>query len=254
MQKLIKNTDKKLKNFKTNKDYDNFVDYLKFLSKCESVEDLERHKRIINSEQEIIGISMKNIRKIAQEISRNCMFDYLSMMEMRLKGNCFYEETLIEGLVIAKIKDLDLQIKKLRCWVEKIDNWATCDSVVTSLKILKKSKYKQNYFDVFKTMVLSEREFIARFGIVVLLVLYLDIDNIDEIFNIIKSINNNAYYVKMAIAWLISSAFLINETKTYDLLNERVLDRFIQNKAISKCRESFRISKENKEKLKLLKM
>ena len=46
----------------------------------------------------------------------------------------------------------------------------------------------------------------------------------------------------------------INQEKVYDLLKLKCLDKFIQNKAISKCRDSFRISEADKQKLKLLKM
>ena len=47
------------------------------------------------------------------------------------------EETLIQGLVIAEIKDLKLQQKFFEKWVNKIDNWSTCDTVVSTLKGLK---------------------------------------------------------------------------------------------------------------------
>ena len=235
-------------------DYQKFVLYLENLSKDESVDDYERHKKIINSKQKLIGISMKNIRLISKYILKNFEDMFLDIAKTKEAKDAYFEETLIEGIVIANIKDLDRQIEKLKIWANKIDNWSTCDSVVTSLKILKKSSKKDNYFADFVRMCFSEYEFISRFGIVVLMSVYLDENHIDKIYQIISQISNNAYYVKMAIAWLIASGFLVDKQKTYELLKQKKLDKFIQNKAISKCRDSYQVSLEDKENLLLFKM
>lgn len=254
MQKILKDAEKTCKKLKNNQNYSDFIEFLKSLSKNETVEDVERHRKIINSKQNIIGISMKNIRLISNIISKHSQVEFLKIMKNKKAQDCFYEETLIEGLVIAQIEDLNLLVEKLETWVHKIDNWSTCDSVVVSLKNLKQSKDKNLYFQNFKQMCFSEFEFIARFGIIVCMYCYLEQEYIDEIFEIIKSINNRAYYVKMAIAWLISYAYLFDKQKTYNLLQMKILDKFVQNKSISKCRESFRILQEDKEKLKMLKI
>lgn len=235
-------------------DYNGFLSKLKSLSKNETVEDLARHKAILNTKQEVIGISMAHIRTLAKDISKTNRESFLKLAESKLPEYSFYEETLIEGLVIANIKDLDYQVSKLKIWVEKIDNWATCDSVVTTMKLLKKSKNKDKYIDEFIFMAKSPKEFVSRFGVIVLMIDYLDEDHIDRIYGLIKEIKNDAYYVKMAIAWFISYGYLINKEKTIKLLNEKVLDKFIQNKAISKCRDSYRISQEDKDNLLLYRM
>lgn len=235
-------------------DYNEFLIKLKSLSKNETVDDLTRHKAILNTKQEVIGISMANIRNLAKDISKTDETSFLKIAETKVPKYSFYEETLIEGLVIANIKDLDVQVKKLKTWADKIDNWSTCDSVVTTMKLLKKSKDKDNYFNDFVELLKSQKEFVSRFGIIVLMIDYLDNEHIDKIYKLIKEIKNDAYYVKMAIAWFISFGYLVNKEKTLNLLNERCLDKFIQNKAISKCRDSYRIAKEDKENLLLFKM
>lgn len=240
--------------FENSSSYNNFILFLKSLSKHESINDIERHKSIINTSQKIIGISMKNIRYIANHISKNCQFEFLEIVKEKQPENSYYEETLIEGLVITCIKDLNLQIKYLEEWIQKIDNWATCDSVVTSLKILKKSKMKDAFYYKFKSWCFSNNEFISRFGIVSIMSIYLNSETIDEIYNLIQNIHNDAYYVKMALSWLIASGFLIDKQKTCNLLKKKSLDKFIQNKAISKCRDSFRVSNQDKEELFLYRM
>lgn len=254
MGKSAKLQTKLCKTIANQADYDKFVKYLIGLSKNEQIKDLERHRAIINTNQEIISIAMKDIRAVAKQIAKTCQFGFLEIAKDKTPQEAYYEETLIEGLVIAEIEDLDLQFKLFEKWINKIDNWATCDSVVTSLKRLKKSKEKDLYFENYKSLCKSEKEFVARFGIVTLMSVYLDGEHIDEIYETIKKIKNDTYYVKMASAWLIASGFLVDKEKTYNLLNEKCLDKFVQNKAISKCRDSYQVTKEDKEKLKLLRI
>ena len=188
MQKTAKIAEKLCKKIKNNQDYDSFLNLLRGFSKNETIEDLARHKAIINTKQEIIGIEMKTIRDIAKQIARLGSHEFLEIARNKVPQTSYYEETLIEGLVIAEIKDLDLQISHLKNWVHKIDNWSTCDSVVTSLKRLKKSPQKYGYFKVFEKMTISDKEFEARFGIVVMMSVYLSKEHISNIYARIKSI------------------------------------------------------------------
>ena len=231
-------------NIKSENDYIKFVDYLKSLAKEESIEDRERHKRIINSKKEILALSMADVRKVAKNIAK---FDINNFLKFAKDDS--YEEILIQGLIVTYIKDIGLQIKlldELKC---KFDCWAHIDSVVSSMKIFAKSDKKDEYFDYFYNLCFSEKEFISRFGIVTLMTYYLEEKYIDKIYNMCKSVTNRAYYVQMGIAWLISYGFLKFKEKTYKLLDEKVLDKFTQNKSICKCRDIFRVSKEDKEKL-----
>ena len=66
----------------------------------------------------------------------------------------------------------------------------------------------------------------------------------------IKSLNCDAYYVKMGAAWLVAELMVKFPLETEKYLKEKNLDRFIQNKAISKCHDSFRIDNETKMRLK----
>ena len=52
----------------TENDYLNYLKTIKSFSKNESVNDLKRHKAILNTDQNVIGVSMANIRKLAKQI------------------------------------------------------------------------------------------------------------------------------------------------------------------------------------------
>mgnify|MGYP002521363899 CR=1 FL=1 len=224
--------------------YDKFLNLLQSLAKYESALDQERHIKILNTKQKVYALSMADIRLIAKNISKSNGFDFLKVVKYNS-----YEETTITGIVIALIKDLDLQTKLLADWATKIDNWSSCDTVVSTMKTLKNSKDKSKYFEHYKQMCFDKREFVARFGIVCLMVNFLEESYIDDILSVCKQIKHQGYYVKMAVAWLISFAFMKFRDKTYALLEEKCLDKFTQNKAICKCRDSYQVSAEDKQTL-----
>lgn len=233
----------------TKDDYDKFVSSLKSFSKNETIEDHERHVKILNTKQEVIAISMSKIRWVAKQIFKRGYDKFLEIGLLKNKDDEFYEETLIQGLVIAEIKDLELQKEYLEKWIIKIDNWSTCDSVVSTMKTFKNSKDKKKYFEFYYNLCFDEQEFVSRFGIIVLMTCFLEESFIDKILQMCEKVKSDAYYVNMGLAWLLSFAFMKFKEKTYHLLESRVLSKFVQNKAICKCRDSFQVDKTDKENL-----
>ena len=72
--------------------------------------------------------------------------------------------------------------------------------------------------------------------------------DLTEIFDIIDSLQNEKkYYVNMAVAWLMCELMIKNRIQTLKYLENHKLNDFTINKTISKCRDSFRVSKEDKE-------
>ena len=76
---------------------------------------------------------------------------------------------------------------------------------------------------------------------------------VEEALKILQAIKHEDYYVKMGVAWAISIFYIKQPQLTLSLLQENNLDDFTYNKAIQKIRESFRVSKEDKEMLNGLK-
>ena len=231
------------------RDYLDYIKIIKSFSKNESVNDLKRHKAILNTNQDVIGVAMANIRRLAKQIFNGGYQKFLEISLPKEKQNQTYEETLIEGLVIAEIKSKDEQIRYLNRWLPKIDNWSTCDSTTASFK---HSKQNEEYFSYFYEKCFSSEEFISRFGITILMNNYLDKKFLNQIFEMCELVKNDAYYVKMAKAWLVSFCFMKYRNETLNFLNKNSLDKFTHNKAISKCRDSYQVSSEDKELLKTL--
>ena len=232
---------------KTEENYLKYIEIIKSFSKNESEAYMKRHKAILNTNQDVIGVAMANIRKLAKQISKGDYKSFLKVSLPKQKECQTYEETLIEGLVIAHINDENEQFDYLERWIPKIDNWATCDSVTASFKKLKMS---DKHFDWFYKKCFSDSEFISRFGITILMNNYLDKKYLDKLFFVCDEVKNDAYYVKMAKAWLISFCFMKFRNETFEYLKNNKLDKFTHNKSISKCRDSFQVSAEDKELLK----
>ena len=145
----------------------------------------------------------------------------------------------------ADIKDIMNDIEK---FVPKIDNWAVCDTFCTGLKITK--KYKDEIWNLLKKYLNSDKEFEIRFAIVMILDYYIEEKRLNEIYKICDKIENDAYYVKMAVAWCISICLVKYYDETLSYLETCKLDDFTYRKAIQKAIESYRLTDEQKEILK----
>ena len=82
---------------------------------------------------------------------------------------------------------------------------------------------------------------------------FIDDKYIDDVLNILDNIKHDGYYVKMAVAWTISVAFVKFQDKTMKYLKKNNLDDWTYNKSLQKICESLRVSKETKKAIKEMK-
>ncbi len=189
----------------------------------------------------LIGVRMPIQRRLAKQITKGDFRRFLSETK-----NEFYEETLIEGLVIATAKmELTERLRYARGFVPKIYNWAICDAFAASWKISEKDldevwKFLQDY----RT---SSYEFECRFMIVMMLDHFLRIDYLAGVLETVCTAQTEQYYVGMACAWLVAEAFTQFREPVLAILESGRLMDFIQNRAIQKIRDSYRISRADKD-------
>lgn len=206
------------------------------------------HSSLCPGISNIIGVRVPKVRKIVKNLLKQDYKEYLNNVK-----NVYYEETLIEGLLIAQGNiPLEDKLNYLDKFVPKIDNWAICDMVSSSFK-LKKSEDLQRMWKYLLKYKDSNKEFELRFMIVMFLDYYLIDDYIKEVLEIIDSIISKDYYVKMAIAWLISVAFVKDKELILEYLKKNHLDNWIYQKSLQKIIESNRVSSEDKEMIRRMK-
>lgn len=217
---------------------------IKYLFTFKDEKYLEFNKKIVNTTSNMIGIRTPIIKKIAKEMSKDYKAN-LSIIETN-----YYEEVTLEGFIISHIKDIKYFDYYFNLFVPKIDNWATCDMCISAMKQLGKD---EKYFYKAKEFIKTNDEFTIRVGYLIMMNYYLDNDHIDEILDIINSMNEEFYYVKMIKAWLISVAYIEYKDKIINFLKRNSLDDFTHNKSIQKIIESLRVEKFDKDYLRALK-
>ena len=166
-----------LKNIIWNKKtYQEFINYLISL---EDIKYKNFHFKLLGVEKNLIGIRTPKLKEIAKEISKGEWKGFLEYSQ-----NAYYEEEIIKGLVLGFIK-IDYVTRKeyIENFITEIDNWATCDIVVSNLKFLKKEK--DIYYNFIKECVSSNDNWRIRFGLVTLLGYYIEEKYIDEIFSLL---------------------------------------------------------------------
>lgn len=223
--------------------YNDFINYLKNVKDGDDFKVFS--KKLINTKNEMIGIKIPKLRKLAKEINKTNVISFLDNVT-----STYYEEILVEGFVIGSITDKDIFDKYFFNYIKKIDNWSTCDTVISSCKIMKKDS---SYYNYALKLIKEKEEFIVRVGLIMILDHYVDSEHIDDIFKKIDTVKSDYYYVNMAIAWLISVCFVKYKDKTYKYLKNNNLDKFTYNKAIQKIIESLRVSNDDKNILKQMK-
>ena len=212
-----------------------YNDYLKYLKSITEKDYRDFSKKLIDTRYEILGIRLPKLRSIAKEIIKTDYNDYLTYNNPKS-----YEEIMIRGFVIAYSKSEEILDKYLYEQIDNIDNWSTCDSFCNSIKLIIKGKAK--YFNLFKELTTSKKEYYIRVGLITILNTYIDSNHIDEIFKILDNIELDTYYVNMASAWLLCECFIKQRDKTLKYLKRSKLNKFSFNKGIQKCRESYRVS------------
>lgn len=224
----------------TNEKYYCFLDYLK--TKQDNTYR-EFNQKIVHTSLPMLGIRTPLLRQMAKEISKKEIVSFLDCSK-----DDSYEEVLLQGFVIGHIKDDQLSFSYFEKFIQKIDNWAICDMVVSSMKIVKQNR--DIYWKRIQEMLNSCEVFVVRVGLVLLLDYYLEPAYLHDIFELVDKLNREEYYINMAVAWLLSVCYIKYKEETSIYLEHNQLSKFTYNKTIQKIVESNRISKEEKEELK----
>ena len=100
-----------------------------------------------------------------------------------------------------------------------------------------------------KNWIASNDTYTIRYGIGVLLRLYLDEDFKDEYPKLVSAVISDEYYVNMMIAWYFATALAKQWEAVIGYLKDRKLPEWVHRKTIQKAIESNRITEEQKAEL-----
>jgi 3-methyladenine DNA glycosylase AlkD len=200
------------------------------------------NKKLINTSLKTIGVRVPIIRGLAKQ----CVKDGVELENIRLSE--YFEINFFYGFYfLIKLCTDEDKIKFLNSFLKNVDSWAITDSLASILK----PKNKKMFYNQCLIWIKSSHCFTRRFAYIVLMDYFLSDDYINLVLNSLK--NDDEYYVKMAISWLLSTSLIKQYEITLHYFETACLDNWTINKSIQKACESYRISDKQKLYLKTLK-
>ncbi len=193
-----------------------------------------------------IGVRTPELRKFAKQLGKT--------EEIRLflddLPHKYFDENQLHAFIISEIKDYGKCVDEVNRFLPYVDNWATCDQM--SPKVFK--KHKGELIEEIKKWIRSDRTYTVRFGTGMLMEHYLDEDFDKAYPDMVADIKSEEYYINMMTAWYFATALAKRYDEILPYIEEHRLDVWTHNKAIQKSVESYRITPEQKEYLKSLKI
>ena len=193
-----------------------------------------------------IGVRTPELRKYAKQlVKREDVSGFLIELPHR-----YFDENQLHAFTIAEMKDYDRWIEEVNRFLPDVDNWAPGDQM--SPKVFK--KYREGLLDHIRIWIQSDKTYTVRFAIGMLMEHFLDEDFNAEYPEMVAAVSSDEYYVNMMIAWYFATALAIQYDTVLPYIEEQHLDTWTHNKTIQKAVESYRITPEQKEHLKSLKV
>ena len=194
----------------------------------------------------IIGVRTPELRKMAKQWgSAEDIGTFLDDLP-----HAFFEENQLHAFIVSGMKDYGECVRALNRFLPYVDNWATCDQM--SPRVFR--KHRTELPEEIGKWTGSAEPYTVRFGVGMLMEHYLDEDFDMKYPEAVASLRSEEYYVNMMIAWYFATALAKQYEAVLPYIEQRRLDRWVHNKAIQKAAESFRITPEQKEYLKTLKI
>ena len=193
-----------------------------------------------------IGVRTPVLRRYARELSKTRR----ASVFLDSLPHDYFDENQLHAFLLERVKPFESCLHKVNCFLPNINNWATCDQ-------LNPAVFKSNREQLLpwiRIWLTSPHTYTVRFAIGMLMRYFLD-DLFDREYpKLVAGIRSEEYYINMMIAWYFATAL----AKQYDAVipyrQERRLSKWIHNKTIQKAVESYRITDEQKQYLRTLRI
>ena len=194
----------------------------------------------------MIGVRTPELRKLAKELTKDPgVGEFLSDLPHK-----YFDEDQLHAFIISGMKDYDQCMTEVCRFLPYVDNWATCDQM--SPKVFKKHRpalaiQADRWMD-------SGHTYTVRFGVGMLMEHFLDEDFDIRYPERVAELRSDEYYVNMMIAWYFATALAKQWESVIPYIDNKRLDVWTHNKAIQKAVESYRITPEQKDYLRSMKI
>ena len=194
----------------------------------------------------VIGVRTPELRTYAKELlKREDVGVFLHDLPHR-----YFDENQLHAFIVSGMKDYESCMEEVERFLPYVDNWATTDQM--SPKVFKKNR--KDLLKHINTWICSGKTYTVRFAIGMLMSHFLDEDFDLAYPETVAKLRSDEYYINMMIAWYFATALAKQYEAILPFIEEKRLDTWTHNKAIQKSVESYRITPEQKEYLKTLKI
>lgn len=193
-----------------------------------------------------IGVRTPALRNLAKELyGTDEATEFLNDLP-----HTYFDENQLHAFLVSRAKPFDICIKEVDKFLPYVNNWATCDQMSPAI-------FKKNT-DLLLPRVFSwidsDHIYTVRFGIGMLMQYFLD-DLFDSKYpEMVCKIRSDEYYINMMIAWYFATALAKQYDAVLPYLENRKLSSWVHNKTIQKAVESYRVTEEQKEHLRTLRI
>ncbi|MBQ8046717.1 MAG: DNA alkylation repair protein [Prevotella sp.] len=193
----------------------------------------------------VVGVRTPGLRAYARQLAKHeHVGDFLASLPHE-----WFEENQLHAFILSEMKDFPACLQAVNTFLPHVDNWATCDQLTPKV-------FRTNKAVLLKQVrkwLRSSHEYTVRFAVKMLMDHFLD-DPSAEYPSLVASVRRKEYYVKMMQAWYFATALAKQYATVLPFIEQRRLDEWTHNKAIQKALESYRVSEEQKEYLRTLKV
>ena len=194
--------------------------------------------------ERILGVRKPALNALAREIEKTPEADaFLLALPHET-----YDENALHGALICRMRDFNTALAAAEAFLPYIDNWAVCD-------MLSPKAFAKNlpalHGKIF-CWLQSDRTYTVRFGLVTAMTFFLDGAFAPDLLARAAAVHTEEYYVRMAQAWLLATAWAKDRAVCLAYLDGHHLDDWTFRKFVQKARESYRVSPEDKAYLRSL--
>lgn len=213
--------------------------FLEYLSSFLRNDKVAWTTNILKTPSKVLALLTKDMVTIARQIRKG---NYKSFLDLQMTD--YYETITLYGMLISRMNTYDEMLPYLEKYLDMMDCWAHCD-ILNFPEIKEKTTL---YLNLSKKYRFDERVMVRRLSLFILFQLVKEKEYLNEIFNsLLDFASENEYYVIMMAGWLLSECIILHRDEALSFISNNNINKKIINKAIQKCRESNRLSKEEKD-------
>ena len=194
----------------------------------------------------IIGVRTPDLRKMAKQVCKTPA----AQAFMQALPHRYFDENQLHAFILSEGKDFDKCIGELEQFLPYVDNWATCDQLSPCCF----KKHTTDLLPLIRKWMKTTHTYTKRFGIGMLMRYYLDEEFKPEYLEWVASVKSDEYYIRMMQAWFFATALAKQWDATLSYIEQHRLEKDTHNKTIQKAIESYRITNEQKEILRVLRI